>query len=221
MGSDAACTLLVDGKATHGRALLEQKSLIFRGPVRLVIPLADITSATAEGNRLDVEYGGRHASLVVGSCAATWARKITHPPSRAQKLGLKAGAKVLLVGHFEPTFEPEIIASGARVLTRRVAGSADLLFYAAGERAALARLASLVRFLVPAGALWIIRPKGQRSITEVDVMRAGRDAGLVDVKVVRFSDTHTAEKFVIPVARRLVAPRAARPARRAAPRPRS
>ena len=29
-------------------------------------------------------------------------------------------------------------------------------------------------------------------------MNAARDAGLVDVKVVRFSDTHTAEKFVRP-----------------------
>jgi hypothetical protein len=33
-------------------------------------------------------------------------------------------------------------------------------------------------------------------------MKAGKDAGLVDVKVVRFSDTHTAEKFVIPVTAR-------------------
>jgi hypothetical protein len=31
------------------------------------------------------------------------------------------------------------------------------------------------------------------------VMRAGQAAGLVDVKVVSFSATHTAEKFVIPL----------------------
>jgi hypothetical protein len=30
-------------------------------------------------------------------------------------------------------------------------------------------------------------------------MTAGKAAGLVDVKVVRFSETHTAEKFVIPL----------------------
>lgn len=30
-------------------------------------------------------------------------------------------------------------------------------------------------------------------------MAAGKAAGLVDVKVVSFSPTHTAEKFVIPV----------------------
>jgi hypothetical protein len=33
-------------------------------------------------------------------------------------------------------------------------------------------------------------------------MRAGKAAGLVDVKVVRFSEVHTAQKFVIPVANR-------------------
>ena len=34
------------------------------------------------------------------------------------------------------------------------------------------------------------------------MMRAGQDAGLVDVKVVSFSEVLTAEKFVIPVAKR-------------------
>ena len=33
MGSDAACTLHLDGRATRGTALLEQHDLIFRGPV--------------------------------------------------------------------------------------------------------------------------------------------------------------------------------------------
>jgi hypothetical protein len=59
-----------------------------------------------------------------------------------------------------------------------------------------------MRDLKPAGALWVVRPKGRREITESDVMAAGKAAGLVDVKVVSFSDTHTAEKFVIPVAQR-------------------
>jgi hypothetical protein len=48
----------------------------------------------------------------------------------------------------------------------------------------------------------VVRPKGRTEITEDDVMKAGKAAGLVDVKVVRFSETHTAEKFVIPLSRR-------------------
>lgn len=47
-----------------------------------------------------------------------------------------------------------------------------------------------------------VRPKGTPAIADTDVIAAGRAAGLVDVKVVRFSATHTAEKLVIPVTKR-------------------
>ena len=56
----------------------------------------------------------------------------------------------------------------------------------------------------PDGAVWIVRPKGRKDVTEAETMAAGKRAGLVDVKVVSFSETHTAEKFVIPVAKRPV-----------------
>jgi hypothetical protein len=44
--------------------------------------------------------------------------------------------------------------------------------------------------------------KGQKHIREVDVIAAGRSAGLTDNKFCRFSETHTALRFVIPLARR-------------------
>ena len=47
MGYDAACTLHFHGRTTPGKAFLEQHDLIFRGPVRLEIPLKDVTSAVA------------------------------------------------------------------------------------------------------------------------------------------------------------------------------
>ena len=50
--------------------------------------------------------------------------------------------------------------------------------------------------------MWVVYPKGRTDPSEVDVLEAGKAAGLVDVKVARFSETHTALKFVIPVARR-------------------
>ena len=64
------------------------------------------------------------------------------------------------------------------------------------------RLEKLKASLKPDGALWIIRPKGRPEISERATMAAGKAAGLVDVKVVGFSPTHTAEKFVIPVGQR-------------------
>jgi len=39
-------------------------------------------------------------------------------------------------------------------------------------------------------------------VTESQVREAAKASGLVDVKVVSFSDRHTAEKLVIPLARR-------------------
>jgi hypothetical protein len=53
-----------------------------------------------------------------------------------------------------------------------------------------------------ATALWIVYPKGQTQITENDVLAAGRKSGLKDVKVIGFSATHTALKFVIPLSKR-------------------
>jgi hypothetical protein len=84
----------------------------------------------------------------------------------------------------------------------RVAGDNDAIFYGVTKEAQLARLETLKTKIRPNGAIWVIRPKGRPEISERAVMAAGKQAGLVDVKVVGFSATHTAEKFVIPVAKR-------------------
>jgi hypothetical protein len=67
---------------------------------------------------------------------------------------------------------------------------------------ALARVRSLVGRIQKNGAIWVVYPKGQKHIREADVIAAGKSAGLTDNKVCRFSDTHTALRFVIPLARR-------------------
>ena len=53
------------------------------------------------------------------------------------------------------------------------------------------------------GVLWVIYPKGVRTITENDVLAAGREAGRKDVKVASFSSTKTALKFIEPRIQRL------------------
>ncbi|HEX5141970.1 MAG TPA: DUF3052 family protein, partial [Dehalococcoidia bacterium] len=67
----------------------------------------------------------------------------------------------------------------------------------------LRRLGALRGAIKPAGALWVVSPKGKGiEVKDVDVMAAAREAGLVDTKVVSFSATHTALKLVIPRDRR-------------------
>ena len=141
------------------------------------------------------------ASFELGPSAVKWADRIRNPPSRIDKLDVKPGQLVLFVGIRDATLREEIETRGAIVLARGIE-PVDAIFVAAHERSDLERLATVQKFLKRTGAIWVIRPKGSPNISESDVMSAGKRVGLVDVKVVRFSDTHTAEKFVIPVSKR-------------------
>ena len=204
MGYDAACTLVVDGKKSRGTAWLEHKDLVFRGPTRLCIPLTSISAATARDGTLHVTFGDRHAAFAIGDAATKWAKRITNPPSRLDKLGIKPGMTVAILDVDDASLPREIVERGATVTgtTVRQTKGVDVIFYGARDRAALEKLAALARLVQPAGAIWTVRPKGRPEITEADTMAGGKRAGLVDVKVVSFSETLTAEKFVIPVAKR-------------------
>ena len=80
--------------------------------------------------------------------------------------------------------------------------NADLIFFSAEAQDDLSRLKPLVKWISRSGAIWVVYPKGQNHIREIDVINAGKSAGLTDNKVCRFSDTHTALRFVIPVSQR-------------------
>jgi len=201
MGYDAGCTLRLDGRRITGKALLEQHELIVRGAERVVIPIKEVTSATAKDGTLTIRFGRKTAVLDLGPVADRWATRIMNPPSRLDKLGAKAGMSALIAGTRHADLVEELNTRGVKV-TARAGGSVDLIFYGAESRDALARLKDLRRTLKPDGALWVIRPKGSKAVSEAEVMSAGKHAGLVDVKVASFSDTHTAEKFVIPRAAR-------------------
>jgi hypothetical protein len=198
MGYEALCTLRVGGEIAQGKAVLEQHDLIFRGRTRLAIPLKSIASAVASDGSLVVRFGKTTAIFDIGTVASRWASRITNPPSRLDKLGVKAGMTALMAGERDEELVREIKLRGARVVRIAPSEGADLLFYGASRRDMLVEVRRLKRSLKSNGALWVIRPKGSTAITESEVMAAGKNAGLVDVKVVSFSETHTAEKFVIP-----------------------
>ena len=54
------------------------------------------------------------------------------------------------------------------------------------------------------GAIWVVSRKGKEAtLRDVDVISAALDAGLVDNKVVSFSETHTSLRLVIRVRDRI------------------
>ena len=202
MGAEAKCRLTFGKTKAQGKALLETDALIFRGgDVRLSVPYKTISHVEARNGALRVTFPDGVALFAIGDAAPKWAARILNPPSRLDKLGVKPAQDVLVLGVGDEEFAGELRDRGARMVTKPE-GQADIIFYAASSRAALDRLGSLQKYLKRDGAIWVIRPRGVAAITEADVMKAGKAAGLVDVKVARFSDTHTAEKFVIPVRHR-------------------
>ena len=199
VGQEIACTASSDGRRAEGRAQLETDELLFRGEgLRLRIPYASMTAVRASDGVLEVEHEGATSTFELGDRAAKWADRIRNPKTVIDKLGVKPGQRVALRGMDADSFAGDLTARGAELVER----DADHLFVAVETDDDLAGLSGLVPLIARNGALWTVRRKGRKDLTESAVMAAGKAAGLVDVKVVRFSETHTAEKFVIPVADR-------------------
>ncbi|HEU5315174.1 MAG TPA: DUF3052 family protein [Chloroflexota bacterium] len=202
MGQEEKVAARIGGRRTEGKVLLETDEIVFRGEPRLKIPLASIKEVTAGADGLRVRWtdGDAHFALDP-KVAARWAKRIANPPTLLDKLGIKAGQRILLVGAHDTGFARALEQAGADVAATARADN-DVIFVEASSRADLAQLVNVQKHLKRDGAIWVIRPKGVQAVTEADVLNEGKRAGLVDVKVARFSETHTAEKFVIPVARR-------------------
>jgi hypothetical protein len=191
MGLECECKLRLGGRTLAGRAQLETDFLLFRGGQRLKVPLKDLTSVAANDGVLTLRFPGGPAALELGAQAEKWARKILHPPTLLEKLGVKPGLAIALEGDLDPEFRAQIgHPAEAPAKTK-----ADLLFYAAAKTGDLTQIPRLKSKLKPGGAVWVVYPKGVLAIRETEVIAAGRAAGFKDTKVVRFSDTHTALRF--------------------------
>jgi len=141
------------------------------------------------------------ASFHLGAAAGKWLEKILHPQSRIEKLGVKPAAKVSLIGELEAGFLREVSGLAKSVAKGKAASDSKHIFFAAECKVDFSALSKIAKAM-SAAALWIVYPKGQKHITESDDLAAGRKSGLKDVKVVGFSPTHTALKFVIPLSQR-------------------
>lgn len=202
MGNELKCTVRFGKETSEGKALLETSEVLFRGAFRLRIPFATIKSAKAMDGELHLQTANGLAVFEIGPAAEKWREKILHPKTRIEKIGLKPGAKVSLLGNFEADFLDELKTLAGSVARDKVAVDSEAIFFAADSQKELASIAKIAKSLKGATALWIVYPKGQKTITENGVIAAGRTTGLKDVKVVGFSATHTALKFVLPLGKR-------------------
>jgi hypothetical protein len=109
-----------------------------------------------------------------------------------EKLGWKPGLQAAALG-----FENLDWADGAGFDTDLLpAVMYDLIVLRIDERAGLDDLARFRKRIVDRGAMWIAYPKGLKTITEDHVRAAGNEENWTDVKVCKFSESHTGLKFV-------------------------
>jgi hypothetical protein len=202
MGHEILCTVRSGGKTATGKALLETSEIIFRGDFRVKISFGSLSSVVAHDGELRLKWPGGSAVLELGEQAEKWAHKILHPKTTAEKLGIKPGLVISAVGMGDGDFLKDLRAKAKSFSDSKPLNESDLIFFGAARAAELVRTKKLVPSLSSAGGLWIVYPKGKQEITELQVLNAGRAMGLVDVKVVSFSATHTALKFVRPKAKR-------------------
>ena len=202
MGRETICVVQLGKQESKGKALLETSEILFRGDFRLKIPFAEIKSVKAANGELCVQTAEGLAIFELGADAEKWLEKILHPKSRIEKLGVKPGAKVSLIGEFDSEFLREVTGLTKSVIKNKAAPDSEHIFFAADSKEGLSAFSKIAKSMRGAAAVWIVYPKGQKHITENDVLATGRKCGLKDVKVVGFSPTHTALKFVIPLVAR-------------------
>ena len=198
MGKEASCSARYGAANGAGKLHLETDQLLFRGAFRLAVPLKQIRRAQAANGSLRVDWADETAEFELGAAAEKWADALNNPKSLLDKLGVKPEHKVSVLAVRDDAFLEDLQRRAAEVTLGRVVKGADLIFFQADEPGELKALSKLAGQIQPAGAIWVITPKKRPEIADTVVMKAGHAAGLVDVKVARFSDSHTTLKFVIP-----------------------
>jgi hypothetical protein len=118
------------------------------------------------------------------------------------KLGIKSGQIISVMGVEDAEFLMGLASRVGDYSRGKAVKDSDLVFFSAESRQDLAHLKSLANTIQKAGAIWVVYPKGQKHIREIDVIAAAKSSGLVDNKVCSFSTTHTALRLCIPVAQR-------------------
>ena len=135
--------------------------MLFRGDFRVKLPFASITGVSARDGVLTLKSTEGVLTLAIGAKAEKWAAAITSPKSRIDKIGVKSGQRVSVMGVRDRAFVDELKAAGADVSERLRKGS-DAIFVAVESGADLRRIASLAKSLAPSRRAVGDPPQGRR-----------------------------------------------------------
>jgi hypothetical protein len=129
MGQEVPCSVRCGDEHGTGKAFLETNEIIFRGDLRLKIPLAGLKSVVACDGELHLRWKDGSAILKLGKYADKWAHKILNPKSTLEKLGVKPGLMISAIRMNAAQFLKELRENASRFSTKPLKGS-DLIFLA-------------------------------------------------------------------------------------------
>lgn len=198
MGTNSHGIVTVGGKPVNVEADFASDHVVFSGGRRGEVKYSKIEVLGTAKGKLKIRVDGAVMEFPLGDKVDRIANKIRKPPSLLDKLGIKEGA----TGNFLATpawFAKQAEAAG--LVEGYPSKTVPLLIIAAQDLDSLGFEDWRTR-IDPDGALWVVYRKAQHGFREQDIILAGREAGLKDIKMVRFDDTHTALKFVLPLADR-------------------
>jgi len=202
MGREVVCSGVLNDSSSEGRAQLETDFVLWRGRERAKIPFASLKSVAVKNGRLNLKGSEGTLELHLGSPEAErWAQAILHPKTIIDKMGLRAGMRISLLGVTDPDFLSLVETAGCDRSSRKRKES-NAIVIQVDDAGALQKTIGLESCIKRDGMIWVVSPKGLKDFNENDVYAHMRSIGLKDVKTARFSVTHTANKFVIPKDRR-------------------
>src|SRR5437868_4961966 len=100
MGREIICQATHEGRTAEVKALLETEAVILRGAMKATIPFARLADVRVVEGELHLDG----TILRIGEQAEKWAHKILNPPALSDKLGLKPGMKLALLGFTDRAF---------------------------------------------------------------------------------------------------------------------
>ena len=213
MGREVVCSGIFNGWASEGKALLEIDHVLWRGAgsarpqgkrasERVRFDFQKLGSVDVEDGSLVLEGAEGSLLLRLGSPEAErWAQAILNPKTIVDKMGLVDGLRVSVLGVTDSDFLA-LLGKVECDVSSRTRKNSDVIVVQVNGAPDLSKLDRLEPFITRSGMIWVVSPKGQRTFNENHVYDHMRALGLKDVKTARFSDSHTANKFVIPKERR-------------------
>ncbi|GAA0750576.1 hypothetical protein LRH25_19990 [Ideonella azotifigens] len=175
------------------QAMLEGHAILLKGDFKAKLAVAELQDLRTQEDLLVAHTRQGPLALALGEKeAALWLKKILHPPSLADKLGVSEGLAVhLQQAHAELKRVLDPVAPNYVPLAQ-----AQLAFIVVDTAQDLTALKALAKAKPEGCQLWVLRRKGAAAeVKESEIMALTRAAGLAPSKTSAWSDTYAADRY--------------------------